>query len=196
DRAGLEPDRRPHPDRQAADDRVLLRVVQHTGHRARAAVRVHTARRDRVVAAARNRPLRRTRAAAAHRGTQVRERRKRDRDGLLWPVLGDALRLAAVRDAAARDDLARRAADRDRRPDYRLARAQARATNRAEGRSSRRNLTRSARLSFRPREWNRPKGQQQWFARSSWHSELPRSRLPRRHATPSRASVRTSNPSA
>ena len=48
DRADLDPDRRPQPHRQAADDRVLFRAVHHAAHRAGAAVRDDRARRRRA----------------------------------------------------------------------------------------------------------------------------------------------------
>ena len=52
---------------------------------------------DALAAAARHRPVRRARPVAADRRAALRHGRERDRDGLFGAVLGDALRLVAVR---------------------------------------------------------------------------------------------------
>ena len=92
-------------------------------HRAGAAVRRDRARCGRLVAVARHRSRRRARPAAADRGAALRQGRERDRDGLLGAVLGDAVRLVAVRHAASGQHLAGRTADRRGGHDHRLARA-------------------------------------------------------------------------
>jgi drug/metabolite transporter (DMT)-like permease len=98
------------------------------------------ARPARLAAVARHRPGRRAGTTAADGRAALRHRRERDRDGLLGPVLGHPLRLAAVRNPAPAEHLAGRAADRNRRRDHRLARAQASSGGTAVKSSRRREL--------------------------------------------------------